>query len=74
MKEHRPFDRFGFRHPYSAFSINGKTKQLNQYNEWFFDTNKCNWSDTETENTLIGYSLTPKLNSILINNIDTSLQ
>jgi len=72
MKQHRLFDRFGFKLPKSEKKV--KSTQLNQYNEWIFDSKQCDWINTENEKVLAGYKLPIELGILLENNIDLLLQ
>ena len=74
MKGHRLFDRFGFDLPKITENKTARFTPLHEYENWIYDSNRCDWINSETEEALSGYILPSELNLLLGNNIDTLKQ
>ena len=70
MKGRRIFDRFGFNLPKTAVQKEGKSKVLNEHEEWVFDLKQNDWINPDIDEMLAGFIPTNELLNLLQNHID----
>lgn len=74
MKGRRIFERFGFNLRKSTEKNDPSPKILNNFKEWEYNPQVADWQNTSSSEVLSGYTLPPKLQTMLSENIDIKLK